>query len=255
MVAILPASQGITQDDLDTAVAAAVLKAVVDAKGDLIVATAADTVANLSVGATKGHGLKVNSATTPGVEWGPVIVPRRYKSGWYYQTNQGPPADLTMTPTKDRVTYHAFPVYADISVDRLSLGVSAAGTSGAKVRLGIYADDGAGFPGALVLDAGTINGDSNTYQEIAISPAQALVQNTLYWIAVVWQVQSVASGALRASGIGAGSEWVGTSTNSGDARVCSYIETGVTGALAAAGSVAALATGVTQPPSVKVRIV
>lgn len=44
-------------------------KALVDAKGDLIVATAADTVNRLAVGATNGHVLKVASGETSGLQW------------------------------------------------------------------------------------------------------------------------------------------------------------------------------------------
>lgn len=42
---------------------------IVDAKGDLIVATAADTVTRLPVGATNGHVLTVDSAEAAGVKW------------------------------------------------------------------------------------------------------------------------------------------------------------------------------------------
>ena len=48
---------------------AAIPKSLVDAKGDLIVATANDTVARLPVGVTNGHVLTVDSAETAGVKW------------------------------------------------------------------------------------------------------------------------------------------------------------------------------------------
>jgi len=48
---------------------AAINKTIVDAKGDLIIASAADTVARLPVGVTNGHVLTVNSGATYGAEW------------------------------------------------------------------------------------------------------------------------------------------------------------------------------------------
>ena len=52
----------------------AVRKALVTAKGDLIAATGNATPARLAVGATNGHVLKVNSATSTGLEWGSVAT-------------------------------------------------------------------------------------------------------------------------------------------------------------------------------------
>jgi hypothetical protein len=43
-----------------------------DAKGDLIVASAADTAARLAVGGTNGHVLTVNSGATNGIQWAAV---------------------------------------------------------------------------------------------------------------------------------------------------------------------------------------
>ena len=53
----------VAQDDTN-----AIQNAIVDAKGDIIVATAADTPARLAVG-TNGQVLKANSATATGLEW------------------------------------------------------------------------------------------------------------------------------------------------------------------------------------------
>jgi hypothetical protein len=44
----------------------------VDAKGDLLVGTAADTVTKLAVGATDGHALVVDSSEAAGVKWAAV---------------------------------------------------------------------------------------------------------------------------------------------------------------------------------------
>lgn len=50
----------------------AVLKTLVDAKGDLLVGTADNTVARLAVGGTNGQLLAVNSATASGLEWATI---------------------------------------------------------------------------------------------------------------------------------------------------------------------------------------
>jgi len=51
---------------------AAIAKTIVDAKGDLIVATAADTVSRLAVGGTNGQVLQVDSSTATGLKWDTV---------------------------------------------------------------------------------------------------------------------------------------------------------------------------------------
>lgn len=51
---------------------AAIAKSIVDAKGDLIIGSADNTVARLAVGGTNGHVLTVNSGATYGAEWAAV---------------------------------------------------------------------------------------------------------------------------------------------------------------------------------------
>jgi hypothetical protein len=53
----------------DSRITGAIQSTLVDAKGDLIVATAADTVARLPVGTTNGHVLTVDSAEAGGMKW------------------------------------------------------------------------------------------------------------------------------------------------------------------------------------------
>jgi hypothetical protein len=52
-----------------------VKKAIVDAKGDLIVATADNTPARLAVGGTNGFVLMVDSVETAGVKWAEIPAP------------------------------------------------------------------------------------------------------------------------------------------------------------------------------------
>jgi hypothetical protein len=55
--------------ELSSTVSAGIPATLLDAKGDLIVASAADTAARLPVGGTNGHVLTVDSAETLGVKW------------------------------------------------------------------------------------------------------------------------------------------------------------------------------------------
>ena len=55
-------------------VATAIPNSLFDAKGDLLVATSADTPGKLTVG-TNGYFLKANSATATGLEWAAVPEP------------------------------------------------------------------------------------------------------------------------------------------------------------------------------------
>ena len=52
--------------------AGAIQASIVDAKGDLIVGTANDTVSRLAAASTNGYVLSVNSATATGLEWSPA---------------------------------------------------------------------------------------------------------------------------------------------------------------------------------------
>jgi hypothetical protein len=75
-----------------------------------------------------------------------------------------------------------------VTLTRIGTGVTVIGDVGSKVRLGIYGDDGTGWPGTLVVDAGQIAGDSATDQELTISTA---IGPGWYWFCGV--VQSAAT--------------------------------------------------------------
>jgi hypothetical protein len=77
-------------------------KTIVDAKGDLIVGTAADTVARLGVG-TNGYVLTADSAETPGLKWAAVSgLPSQTGNAGNYLTTDGSTASwaaVTTDPT------------------------------------------------------------------------------------------------------------------------------------------------------------
>lgn len=69
--------------------------------------------------------------------------------------------------------------------------------AGASVRLGIFSNGAANKPGALLLDAGTIDASTSGAKEITIS--QALSANTVYWLASINSTFDV-SGTLTNTG-------------------------------------------------------
>jgi hypothetical protein len=123
-------------------------------------------------------------------------------------------------------------ITAPVRFDRLGADVSAAGEAGSKFRLGIYADTGFCFPGALLLDAGQIAGDSATVQD---APALSLyLPPGLYWGGGAVQSASTTQPTMRVI-----NNWVPPvllamsvgSLPSAAAAPQAYAQTGVTGAL------------------------
>jgi hypothetical protein len=98
---------------------------IVDAKGDIIVATAADTVSRLAVGSTTGHVLTIDPAEATGLKWaaagsssGASYQFRRTIEGeiyptvlMYYRVNSA------LTLTEARASIGSIPVGASILVD------------------------------------------------------------------------------------------------------------------------------------------
>lgn len=81
-----------------------------------------------------------------------------------------------------------------LSISRLAAEVTVAGDVGSKFRIAVYADTGAIYPGALLLDAGTINGDAVAMQELTVS---LTLTPGLYWIGGVTQVVTTTQPTMR----------------------------------------------------------
>lgn len=164
-----------------------------------------------AAGATGSQGIQ-GVAGTPAV-LGSVYV--RRKSGLYYTPNGTP---STLVVTQNRMYCQPFWVGNAITLDRIGIGFTTA-ASGSAVRLGIYADNGSGYPGSLVLDAGTVATATGTGEpEITIN--QALTPG-LYWLAGVAQggtptLRSITTGDPQAP--------IGDGTSPTNLIKCAYVE-------------------------------
>lgn len=106
----------------------------------------------------------------------PWSVLRPWKAGEYYQTQVGgqrAPAALGVN-----CAYAAeFAVPRATTLNSIAIEVTTA-AAGSTVRLGLYADNGTGAPGALVADFGTVDSSTTGSKVLAISRT---LQPGLYW--------------------------------------------------------------------------
>ena len=106
-----------------------------------------------------------------------------HKAGWYLIA--GTPGNSDAIPSEAVLNVVPLPpLTVARAFDRISVFSTLAGTSGAVVRLGIYASDSGGQPDALVLDAGTVDGTATGILAITISQT---LQPGNYWLASVVQ--------------------------------------------------------------------
>jgi hypothetical protein len=181
---------------VQTEVGLLVPKSLVDAKGDLLVGSANDTVARLAVG-SDGQVLTADAASTNGVKWATAAggagtdfkVATKPRTGkWYRAPSFGPVGSNLSMSTLNRCYFVPFRLAASTTFDRIGVDVATAGTATAVLRLGIYSPDAAGdLPGTLILDAGTVAGDALGAKQATISQ---LLAAGMYWLCVCNQVAS-----------------------------------------------------------------
>ncbi len=120
------------------------------------------------------------------------------------------------------------------SLDRIGVTIATLG-AGSLVRLGIYADDGFGYPdlAALpLLDAGTVDSSTTGSKTLTIS---FLIPAPVIWLAAVSQGGTPPSWNSTAGGIGW--QWADVTAASFSAANAGYQKTGVAGALPALGAI------------------
>lgn len=179
------ASTYLRGDQTWSTVAAGIAETLLDAKGDLIAASAADTAARLAVGTVDGQSLQVAAAAATGVAWRAPSSPRwwtAYESGVYYSAAIVGGLMSTGSVATGTVYYAPFYVVATASFDRFRFYTTT--VSSGKARAAIYDSTGVrGLPGALVLDAGEVD-TSGAAGDKDITISQSLTGGTWYWLAV-----------------------------------------------------------------------
>lgn len=167
---VLTAGTGITISDGGAGAAvtvstSAILPSVIDAKGDLLVGTNADTVSRLPVGTINGQVLTVDSSQTAGVKWS--NAPETFPSVGYVQptgwgTVYSAPGWVISTSTNtgkflSSGSYNYWPIFLSSAtvLNNIGLKVTAAGSAGSVIRAGFVSADQFWKPQSLIYDAGT----------------------------------------------------------------------------------------------------
>lgn len=166
-------------------------KSLVDAKGDLLVATADDTPARLAVGAD-GRMLMADSAAGPGLKWATVNQIRAsiglppaitYVSGERF-IPAGWQAQSTANLNNNSARLAPWLVESGFTLAELNAAVTTAGEAGSTFRFLLYADTGNCYPGSLVYEAGGLS--TAAIGTVTTTLSQALTPG-LYWLGGVCQ--------------------------------------------------------------------
>lgn len=218
-------------------------KSLVDAKGDLLVGSANDTVARLAVG-SDGQVLTADAASTNGVKWaagggggGADFKIAAYpKTGLWYRAPQiGPPNSSTnLTMTLNVLYLVPFRVGLGFTIDRIGFELVTVGGATAVVRYGIFNVETTNYlPSTLVFDSGTaaFTITAGTGSKVA-TISQALTTGSIYWFGLVTQVASGAVVRATVSNDPLVPYFSGAAAITGTEGAGCVIATGVSGALA-----------------------
>lgn len=141
-----------------------------------------------------------------------------FRSGYFY----GSPGtgSATCAPGTGTCSAAPFGVGRPTWFDQLGVEVTTPAATGGTVRLGLYGDNGTGFPGHLLLDAGLV--PSTTAGLVTVTIYQLLAPG-LYWLAAQ---PEVAAGVLRSVTNSPPGMW-GMPASSGGVVFDGFVATGV----------------------------
>jgi len=97
-------------------------------------------------------------------------------------------------------TLYAVNFYEAVADTAIFIAIEVTALSAGSARLGIYADNGDTYPGALVLDAGEV--DTGTTGAKAIAITEALDADTLYWLVILASATPTIYGQATISSLG-----------------------------------------------------
>jgi hypothetical protein len=111
-----------------------------------------------------------------------------FVSGRFYFGNPGDTALAVLTVAS---TLYAVPVQVPNNISLASLGISTTtGQTGGACHLGVYEDNGSGYPGALIVDSGAITGMTATaINSASLSSPPSLLPSTV-WLASIFTASS-----------------------------------------------------------------
>ncbi|WP_104084263.1 hypothetical protein [Cryobacterium sp. Y11] len=162
---------------------------------------------------------------------------RKMVSGNYYGANGGMPGTNAFANQQ----MWAAPLWVPraITIDRLACEVTAL-VAGSTVRLGLYGSTAEDTPGALVLDAGTVDSATTGIKEILALSTR--IPAGLYWLAAVSQGGTP---TLRSIG-NSSAPPVASTLGGGSTGPNSYYQNGVVGALPATFTAVGASSGGTR---------
>ena len=117
-------------------------------------------------------------------------------SGRFYGVPPNSPAVFGINQLTVLGSLYAYPIYVpnQVNLQAILLGI-ATGQTGGKGRAGVYADNDAGYPGALMADSGDLAATATANPSGALSPAVQLSPG-LYWLASQFTASSTMPTAI-----------------------------------------------------------
>lgn len=101
-----------------------------------------------------------------------------------------PPATVPTPVVTLTGTLYAYPLYIPATtIKTVSVG-SAQGQTGGNAHVGVYADNGAGYPGALVYDFGAVGALTATATVTLTASTPLALNSGLYWVASIFTATS-----------------------------------------------------------------